>query len=245
MRFAQAWIVATRDLALIRQRKGLLASIIGFPLGAGIGLPLVVQLAGRATGGIPAAYLPHLLDAFAFFFIIGAATIPTALAAYSLVGEKVERSLEPLLATPTTDSEILLGKSIAAWLPPVLATSFGGTVYMILIDRTTVAHLGYYYYPNWGIALILGVLAPLACLLSVEVSVLVSVRATNVPAAQQTVGLIVLPFAALYVAGEIGVLPLNTSNLLLVAAAIAAADILLFFASRALFGREEILTRWR
>jgi hypothetical protein len=53
-----------------------------------------------------------LLDSFAFYFVIGAVTPPTAIASYSLVGEKVERSLEPLLSTPVSDAEIL------AWQDP-------------------------------------------------------------------------------------------------------------------------------
>ena len=55
------------------------------------------------------------------------------------MGEKVEKSLEPLLATPTTDGEILLGKSIAAFIPPVVATWAGAAIYMALIDNLTYA----------------------------------------------------------------------------------------------------------
>ena len=44
-----------------------------------------------------------LLDSFSFFFVIIATIIPTAISSYSIVGEKVEKSLEPLLATPATD----------------------------------------------------------------------------------------------------------------------------------------------
>ena len=55
-------------------------------------------------------------DALVFIFIILAAIIPTVIGSYSIVGEKIEK-LETLLATPTTDSEILLGKTLAAFLP--------------------------------------------------------------------------------------------------------------------------------
>ena len=66
-----------------------------------------------------------------------AAILPTAIASYSIVGEKVEKSLEPLLATPTTDGELLLGKSIAAFLPPLIATYIGALIFMVLIDIVT------------------------------------------------------------------------------------------------------------
>ena len=70
-------------------------------------------------------------------FVIASAVLPTAIAAYSIVGEKVEKSLEPLLATPTTDGEILLGKSIAALLPPHDSHLCRFTLYMVLIDYLT------------------------------------------------------------------------------------------------------------
>ena len=45
--------------------------------------------------------------------------VPVTIAAYSIVGEKITRSLEPLLATPVTTTELLLGKGLAAALPGV------------------------------------------------------------------------------------------------------------------------------
>lgn len=66
-----------------------------------------------------------------------AAILPTAIDSYSMVGEKVEKSLEPLLATPTTDSELLLGKSIAVFLPPLIATYIGALIFMVLMDIVT------------------------------------------------------------------------------------------------------------
>ena len=92
--------IASKDLAVIRHRRSIMTALVLFPLLVGLGLPLVLVLAGRGKGGIPADVLPPLLTSFQFFFVIGAATLPTAIAAYSFVGEKVERSLEPLLATP-------------------------------------------------------------------------------------------------------------------------------------------------
>ncbi len=36
------------------------------------------------------------MNAFSFWFVIGAAFLPVTIASYSLVGEKVQKSLEPL-----------------------------------------------------------------------------------------------------------------------------------------------------
>jgi len=156
------------------------------------------------------------------------------------------KSLEPLLATPTTDSEILLGKGIAAFLPPLAAVLGGSALFMLLMDLTTRGELGYYYFPDSNTALILLLLVPLALLMSVQVNLIISSRVTDVRAGQQLGGLAVLPFMGLYVSGELNLINLgDASNLLIVAAALLVADVLLFFVSRATFRREEILTKWR
>ena len=150
-----------------------------------------------------------VINAFAFFFLIGAATLPTAIASYTIVGEKQEQSLEPLLATPITDSEVLLGKSIGALLPPLVAIWIGGVIFMGLIDAITFGLLGYLYYPNAVMAVIMLLLVPLAAITAVEVSVIVSARVNDVRTAQQLGSLIVIPFALIYVLGEINVFPLT------------------------------------
>src|SRR5438552_19041694 len=133
-----------------------------------------VRRARNGGRGIPAAQLPVLLPAFAFFYLILAGFIPTSIASYSIVGEKVEKSLEPLLATPTTDGEILLGKGISAFLPPIAAIWGGSAVFMVLIDLVTRGTLGYNFFPNWNAGIVLFLMVPLAAIMSVEWNVILS-----------------------------------------------------------------------
>ena len=244
MRLSKAWIIAAKDLRIFRRNKSVLRSVILFPLIVSIGLPLVVHFVGYKHGGIPLSVLPRLLNAFSFFFVILAAYLPTAIASYSLVGEKVEKSLEPLLATPITDGELLLGKSIAAFLPPIVAIYIGAAVFMALIDQLTHQTLGYSYFPNWTMGIILLVVAPLSAILSVQASVIISARASDVRAAQLLGGLIALPFGAIYVASEIGSVSLNANNLFIISGVILLVDVILFFINTKTFQREEILTKW-
>ncbi len=247
MRLAQAWRVARHDLGLLRLRRSIFAGLFALPLGIAVGFPLLLgYLVRRAgAGAIPPATLTGLMDAFAFWFVIGAATLPVAIASYSLVGEKLEKSLEPLLATPTTDGEILFGKVLSALVPTLAAIWASSTIFMGLMDLETHAELGYLYYPNASIALIVFVVTPLVALFAVEVSVLVSARATDARAAQQVTGLVFLPFILLYIVGEIGIWTLNTTHLLTVAGLLGALTLGLFTTSRRTFGRDEILTRWK
>jgi ABC-2 type transport system permease protein len=248
MRLSIAWIIASKELSIFRKKKSVLYSVIIFPLFVGIGLPYLIHFILTRSGSITPDVLAGLLiviNAFAFFFIIGAATLPTAIASYSIVGEKQEQSLEPLLATPTTDGEILLGKSIGALLPPLVASWLGAVLFMSLIDYFLFGLLGYLYYPNWVIAVIMLLLVPLSAITAVEMSVIISARVNDVRSAQQLGSLIVFPFAIIYVLGEIGVFPLTVPYLLILAAIILVVDIGLFFLSMATFRREEILTKWK
>jgi len=116
---------------------------------------------------------------------------------------------------------------------------------MTLIDAVTYGRLGYLYYPNWDMGIILFLLAPLALLLSIELNIITSSRVTDVRAAAQAGSLMFLPFIGIYLASEIGVITLDASTLLVIAGAIAVLDVVMFRISTSLFQREQILTKWR
>jgi len=243
---ADVLTIAGKDVSVTMRRRSIVTALVLFPLLVGFGLPLVLVLAGRKTGGLPSAdVLSRLLTSFQFFFVIGAATLPTAIASYSFVGEKVERSLEPLLATPVTDVDVLLGKALAAVVPSVVSMWIGVTVFMTVADIQAHDKLGYWFFPNTTAVIAMLILVPLVAMASAEVSVLVSARASDVRSAQQAGTLIVIPFAALYVASELGVITLDPGSMLALAAGLLVLVVALFFAARAAFNREEILTRWK
>jgi ABC-2 type transport system permease protein len=245
MRLSKAWIIAEKDFAIFRKKKSVIYSAVLFPLFVSISLPLIVQFIGSESGGIPAEALTTVLNAFSFFYITGAVTLPTAIASYSLVGEKVQKSIEPLLATPTTEAEILLGKSIAAFLPPIAAIYVGAVLFMALIDSLTYSTLGYFYFPNWNMGVIMLLLAPLGSILSIEFDILISSRVNDVRAAQQLGGIVALPFLGIYILAEASILSLETINLLIISASLVAIDVVLFYISKAVFRREKILTKWK
>jgi ABC-2 type transport system permease protein len=182
MRISKAWIVAAKDIRVFLRKRYTTYSLVIFPIIIGIGLPFVLHLVISRQGALLSTqHLTDLMNAFAFFFAIGASLIPTLLASYSLVGEKVEKSLEPLLAAPITDSELLLGKGIGAFIPSIGSLYIGSVVFMVLSDLVTHNTVGYYYFPNWTIGILLLILLPLMSVLSVEWSVIVSARATDPP----------------------------------------------------------------
>lgn len=242
MRLSQSWIIAAKDFKTLRKKKNIIYMLFFIPFLIAVLIPAVIGYVAHKSPAELVVFLP----AFLFFYVILAGYLATPIASYTIVGEKVEKSLEPLLATPTTDSEILLGKGIAAFFPPLAALWGGSALFMLLMDLITRDELGYYYFPDSNTALVLLLLLPLALLMSVQVNVIVSSRVTDVRAGQQLGGLAVVPLMGLYVSGELNLINLgDASNLLIIAAALLVVDVLLFFVSRATFRREEILTKWK
>jgi ABC-2 type transport system permease protein len=246
MNLQSAWAVASKDFKVFKRKSQVIYITIFFPLVIGIAFPLIMQYALsnskiRLVGGLGPT---GLMDAFSVWFLIGSAIIPAAIASYSLVGEKVQKSLEPLLATPMTDGEILLGKTISGLVVPLAAIYASSAIFMTLMDLVTQGALGYLYYPNWHIGAIL-LVAPVICLVSVELNIIISSKLNDVRTAQQLGMVAALPFFGLYIASETGIFKFTDTNLLILAGAILLIGIGLYFVSRATFQREEILTKWK
>ena len=64
-------------------------------------------------------------------FLVMPLAIPMTIATYAIVGEKREKSLEPLLATPITVPELLFGKAVAAALPGVAVTLLSYALFLV------------------------------------------------------------------------------------------------------------------
>ncbi|HYB93006.1 MAG TPA: ABC transporter permease subunit [archaeon] len=244
MKLWKSWTVAMKDFSVFKRKKYIIYSLVATPLILSLLLPGSILLT-VPTGQIPSSLLTSLISSEFSIFIILAAILPTVIASYSFIGEKVEKSLEPLLATPTTDGELLLGKSLAAFLPSISATYVGAIIFMVFVDTLTYGQLGHLLLPDLNTAVILVLAAPLACILSVEFNVIISSRVNDVRTGQQLGGLVILPLLAIFIIGETNPLAINASHLLIISGILLAADIALSYLTRATFQREEILTKWK
>ncbi len=245
MRLWKSWIIAKKDMTILRRRRGLTVGFVALPLILSIALPGLLELLITRRGFSPARDT-DLISAFGFFFLLIAVMLPLYLSSYSIVGEKVEKSIEPLLATPTSDGEILMGKYIGTFLPVLLVLYLAAVVYMLLIDTFTAGDLGYAYYPNWSFTIQELVAVPTAATYAITFSVFVSSKVNGAQTAYQVGAVTMIPFFALYVMGEAGFVNLNdTTNILYISAGLLVAAVVMYYVSRAAFGREKILTQWR
>jgi ABC-2 type transport system permease protein len=185
-----------------------------------------------------------MVSQFMLLFMLTPLIIPINIAAYSIVGEKTTRSLEPLLATPITTSELLLGKNLAAVIPAVLATWAGFLVYIIGagIISSSPAVTRALLDPMWLLAVI--VLGPLLAVMSVNFAIMVSSRVTDPRAAEQISAVIILPVLLVFF-GQIAGLFVNSALILGFSLIILIIDAVMIYLAVRTFQRETILTRWK
>jgi ABC-2 type transport system permease protein len=190
------------------------------------------------------AFLILMNDQYLFYFLLIPMLIPVYIAAYSIIGEKETKSLEPLLATPISVWELLVGKSLAAVVPSVVLTWLSFIVlivgsYFIMPGPVFLALIR----PVWIIGMAL--LSPLLALLSVFSGVIVSSRVNDPRAAQQVTGIFVVPIIALSLVVLAGKVFVNVPMVIMAAAITLALDCVVLYFAVKLFQRETILTRWK
>jgi ABC-2 type transport system permease protein len=167
-----------------------------------------------------------------------------SVAAYSIVGEKQARTLEPLLATPLTTFELLAAKVLGALVPALLLTTATFAVYVggVIVFAEPGAHRALLLPASLAITFLLG---PLASLAALQLAVCVSSRVNDPRSAQQIGALIVLPVTAAFILQITGMLELTWAVMAAAALVLAGINIGLMLVGIALFDRESILTRWK
>jgi ABC-2 type transport system permease protein len=186
-----------------------------------------------------------LVSQFMMLFMIVPVIIPVTIAAYSIVGEKTTRSLEPLLATPITTMELLMGKCLAAVIPAILATyaAFGIFIagsWLIVANKLLLASL---LDPRWLIAIF--IVGPLLAILAVAFSLMVSSRVNDPRVAEQISMVIIAPVLAGFFGQIGGLFVLNSQVISIVAVVMVLLDALMLYLATRIFRREQILTRWK
>jgi ABC-2 type transport system permease protein len=251
VRLWKSWIVTQKDLSVFKKNKYVLYSLVAMPVIMGVVLPVIFIFALNAqissplvTATMALAAAKQIVNIATMYLVLIASILPSVIASYSFVGEKIEKSLEPLLATPTTDGELLLGKSLAAFIPCIAVTYLGAAISAPIIDYWSYTRLGIILIPNLYWILVIGVIAPLSCIMSVEANIIVSSKVNDIRAAQQLGGLVVLPLVFIVIFASTSA-QLSIWLAIAVSVALAVADVALFYLSKKTFQREEILTKWK
>ncbi len=181
---------------------------------------------------------------FLLFFLLIPVVSAMSITAYSIVGEKVSRSLEPLLATPITTAELLWGKCLAAVIPTMVLSWLSFGLYALGIILTT-SPIVFQLVINLTALCLIFLLTPAIGVLALSLCLITSSRATDPRSAQQISVVVILPLIGLFVTQLRGVLLLTPTAVVTGVAFLAIIDILILRIGANLFERETILTRWK
>lgn len=167
--------------------------------------------------------------------------VPAVLASYAIVGERLQGSLEPILATPIRREELLLGKAAAAFLPTV------AIAYLVFGVFAGIVEL--FAHPAVAAALIQGpqlaaqlVFTPLLTAWSVWVGIAISARCTDPRTAGQLAILASLPTVAVTTLLAFNIIPATLGVAIGLAAALLILICLGWRTATAIFDRERLIT---
>jgi ABC-2 type transport system permease protein len=163
-------------------------------------------------------------------FLILPIMTSSVIAAESFAGERERGTIEALLYSAASDSDLFLGKALAAAAPAVLLTWISFAAYVVVLNLASNPIVGRAWFPmsTWY-PLILWV-SPALSLLGTGATVLISARVKTFLGAYQTGSMLVLLVLGLLIGQISGVLYLSVDVGMAVGALIwLVAGVLLFF----------------
>ncbi|MDY6893280.1 MAG: ABC transporter permease subunit [Chloroflexota bacterium] len=246
-----ALFVTLLPLLIVGQAILIIWLIVKFGSDDSMSISLLQNAVSKLTASIPSlAGLSSqeqlqmlLLSQFNFYLLLIPAMIAIGIATFSIVEEKITRSLEPLLATPVRTWELLLGKALSGAIPALIVTWICMGVFLVAVAGLGWGHLlNLLLNTSWYICLFL--LTPLVAVLSFLLGVIASSRAADARSAQNIVIMVILPILALIgvqVAGVVWFTPLLNLALALI---VGVVDIIVLRIAVRLFQRESIVVKW-
>jgi ABC-2 type transport system permease protein len=236
----KVWLVLHKEFKEIFQQRSLIIGMCVFPL-------IIVLISGYTLYAAHAAGDQQgqisIGNLFRLYVLVDPLFIPSMIAAYGIVGEKNNRTLEPLLATPLETWKLLLAKSLSASIPAMVATWLTGGIFVAeLAVFASAAVFAQVITLGWLILLV--VTTPVLTLIPVALAVITSSRLNDPRAASQISSVILI--ILLFVFGITGYsLIIGPTQALFITAVLALLGVILLRAAIAVFQRETILTRWK
>ncbi len=203
-------------------------------------LPTIQLIAANATG--KAVNLRVGLSLL--YLLVIPVTMPSVLSAYSVVGEREQGTLEPVLTTPIRSEEFLIGKALAAFIPTLVIAYavFGVFLGAVALFAHPVIVSAVYAGPHVLVQLLF---TPLLAGWAIWVGIAVSTRSSDVRAAQQLSVLGSFPPLIIIALMSLNVITESTALAIGLAAALLVFDLLAWRVVAAMFDRERLVTARR
>ncbi|MHB1295911.1 MAG: ABC transporter permease subunit [Anaerolineae bacterium] len=180
---------------------------------------------------------------FAPMFLIIPLMVASILGADSFAGEKERKTLEGLLYTPLTDTELFTAKLATGLISALVVDVVSFVLYGIVVNVSGYAAMGRLFFPAahwWPLVFWLG---PGVSLAGLGAVVLVSSKAKTFMEAQQISGVLVVPIVALMIGQTSGLFFFGSGIILLLGALFWVAGIWLVWVGAKTFSRGEIIAK--
>jgi ABC-type Na+ efflux pump permease subunit len=234
--WTRAGAILHKELRDYRRNRFVIGTMAATPV-LFIILPAIQLIAANVTGRNLSVHVGLSL----LYMLVIPVMMPSVVSAYSVVGEREQGTLEPVLTTPIRREEFLVGKALAAF-GPTLVISYA--VFGIFL-----AVVGLFAHPAVVSAIYAGthvlvqlLFTPLLAGWAIWVGIAVSARSTDVRVAQQLSVLGSTPPLAIVALVSLNVITVSAALTIGLAAALLAIDLLAWRAVAAMFDRERLVT---
>lgn len=237
-RWGRVWAILRKELRDYRRNRFVMTSMSVLPI-IFVTLPMIQLFTVNIA--VSSARLETKAGLSLLYLLAIPTIIPSALAAYSVVGEREQGTLEAVLATPIRRTEFLIGKALAAFIPSITVA------YVVFGIFLGVAGI---FAPPFVVSAVFNgthlliqlLFTPLLAGWSIWVGIAVSTRVSDVRAAQQLGVVASLPPLVIVALISLNVITASMGLALGLAAALLVIDGLAWRAVATMFDRERLVT---
>jgi ABC-type Na+ efflux pump permease subunit len=231
--------VVRKELRDFRRKRSIVVTMCVLPLLFLVQPVITFFLASPTTSG--AALQKSLILPILYLLLIPT-IMPSTLAAYTVVGEREQGTLEPLLTTPIRQQEFLLGKATSVMVPTLALSYTVFALFLAAIRLGANSVVASAVFHDGPIILALFLFAPLMAGWGIVVGMAVSVRATEVRVAQQLGTLASFPPVGVIILLAANVVGTTFSVALAFAIGLLVVDLILLRLISGMFDRERLVT---
>jgi ABC-type Na+ efflux pump permease subunit len=197
----------------------------------------ILAVKASATGPL----LDKRIDYSLFFPLVIPVFVPSIMSAFSIVGEREQGTLEPVLTTPVSRVEFLIGKAAAIFIPAVTVAYvvFGVFVAIVRFGASSAVATAAWNAPQLPAD---AVFIPLLAAWAIWVGLAISARASDTRVAQQLTVLSSLPPLGLIALMSFNVITPSFGLAVVLAAVLLAIDCAACLVVARLFDRERLIT---
>lgn len=224
-----------KELREYRHNGNIISAMAIFPI-VFIIQPLVQVFTLSSRASVPLRHEHSLL-----YMLAVPVLVPATLASYSVVGERLQGTLEPLLSTPVRREELLAGKALAAFVPSVILAYVIFGLFISVVEIFAVRSVASALI-RWPDVIAQLVFTPLLAVWSIWVGIAISARCTDPRTSAQLSMLASLPIVALTTLTALNVITPSLRTAVVFGAGLIVLIRLGGRFAAALFDRERLIT---